>query len=443
MSNSYQRTEVVNHVSNTDHDTSITNLDDLNSSYNLNNNLLSNFNIISTKWYKIKYYVFAAITAIILIWLISDITSSSTSTPSIIPSSSDDAVQSKSDICESKDYFKQTLKEQYTATFQIIKNAENANKYEASGVIYDSSRDVFWVVFDSLYALGKITSDLMRSSDNILVHPLNNVNSDYFNGQDSGFEGITRDAATDILYILTESVLFKNNKNKIVYHPIIRSAKYDEMSAYTVNAICAIDFIAPSDNKGFEGLNLIHIDGQKYFVGLCEGNHCESGSKGKESGNGRVVLIDFVPEMLSNNGGEYQYLIDVGIDCLYKTIKQFKLPSYIDFIDYSALQFRAHDMGQDNLYDLAIVSQESSSLWIGQVEWSVDDGPDFDVNDDNGKIYQFPKRNDCETVFCNVEGVTFINNSQFVMVSDEAKKDGKQPWICGEKDQSIHIFKIV
>ena len=187
---------------------------------------------------------------------------------------------------------------------------------------------------------------------------------------------------------------------------------------------------------------MITIDDKKYFVGLCEGNHCKAGSKGKDSGNGRIVLIEFEPEILTNDPGQYQYLVNIGINCLYKQIKTFKLPSYIDFIDYSALQFRAKNQGQNNMYDLAVVSQESSALWIGQVQWSVANGPDFSVNEDEGELYQFPKRGDCDTVFCNVEGVTFINNNQFVAVSDKAKNGGKQPWVCGEKDQSINIFKL-
>ena len=232
-----------------DDDVSVTDLDDLNSAYILKNNLLSHFNFASMKWHKVKYYVIAGIAVSVLILVMSS--SSSPRASSMAPLSTDDAVQSN-DICEAKDYFKQVLKEEYTATFQIIKDAQDAQRFEASGVVYDASRDVFWVVFDSLHALGKITSDMMRSSDNLLVHPVNanNVNSDYFDGKDSDFEGITLDETTDTLYILTESVLFKDNKNKVVYHPVIREAEYDELSTYTVTSLCAADFEAPSDNKG-------------------------------------------------------------------------------------------------------------------------------------------------------------------------------------------------
>merc|ERR1712129_69798 len=97
------------------------------------------------------------------------------------------------------------------------------------------------------------------------------------------------------------------------------------------------------------------------------------------------------------------------------SMTQYKLPSYIDFTDYSAMQHKSSDIGGDNVYDLAVVSQESSSLWIGKVEWSLQDGPNFEKSaESESKLYEFPKRGECETFFCNVEGVAFINNNQFV-----------------------------
>ena len=265
---SYQTTEINLGDGVDDDDVSVTDLDDLNSAYILKNNLLSNFNFASMKWHKVKYYVIAAIAVSVLILLMSSPSSSSSS--SMAPFSTDDAVKSK-DICEANDYFKRVLKEEYTATFQIIKDAQDAQRFEASGVVYDASRDVFWVVFDSLHALGKITSDIMRSSENLLVHPVNanNVNSDYFNGKDSDFEGITLDETTDTLYILTESVLFKDNMNKVVYHPVIRQAKYDERSTYTVTSLCAVDFEAPSDNKG---MFLVRKPCPNPFSNVADGN---------------------------------------------------------------------------------------------------------------------------------------------------------------------------
>ena len=49
---------------------------------------------------------------------------------------------------------------------------------------------------------------------------------------------------------MTESVEFKNNDGKTVYHPVIRSVRYNDGATYTVDRMCAVDFEAPSDNKG-------------------------------------------------------------------------------------------------------------------------------------------------------------------------------------------------
>eukprot|EP01084_Bolivina_argentea_P184870 318838_1 len=99
--------------------------------------------------------------------------------------------------------------------------------------------------------------------------------------------------------------------------------------------MCVVDFLDASYNKGFESLNLIEIDGQKYFVGLCEGNYCDAGSKGKDPGHGRMILINYEPQVLTTDDTEYTYLMDDGIDCIYTVVDQYKLPNYIDFIDYS------------------------------------------------------------------------------------------------------------
>jgi len=179
----------------------------------------------------------------------------------------------------------------------------------------------------------------------------------------------------------------------------------------------------------------VNVDGMKYFVGLCEGNHCAKGDKGEDAGNGRLVLFGFGQRQILEE--EYQYLVDVGIGCLYSTIQTVHLPQEIEFIDYSALQFRPRNESGDN-FDVVVVSQQSAALWVGTAEWTQSEG----LQIGNGTSYQFPKGGDCETQFCNVEGVAMLSETEFVMVSDKVKGKGKQPWICGAKEQSIHIYKV-
>jgi hypothetical protein len=45
------------------------------------------------------------------------------------------------------------------------------------------------------------------------------------------------------------------------------------------------------------------------------------------------------------------------------------------------------------------------------------------------------------TVYCNVEGVSWVSADTVVVVSDRAKRNG-QDERCRAKDQSIHVFVI-
>ena len=53
---------------------------------------------------------------------------------------------------------------------------------------------------------------------------------------------------------------------------------------------------------------------------------------------------------------------------------------------------------------------------------------------------QFPRDEQGEVIFCNVEGVTWGSKELLVTVSDRMKQD--QDERCGECDQSIQVFRI-
>jgi hypothetical protein len=83
------------------------------------------------------------------------------------------------------------------------------------------------------------------------------------------------------------------------------------------------------------------------------------------------------------------------------------------------------------LYKVAITSQASSKLWIGTFNaktWSFG----------SGTTYEFPKSGS-QTIYCNVEGVTFLSSTRIAVVSDAANENQPE---CLDKDQSIHIFDI-
>jgi len=114
------------------------------------------------------------------------------------------------------------------------------------------------------------------------------------------------------------------------------------------------------------------------------------------------------------------------------TLETLNLPETVDFTDYSSIGTLAYPDDPDR-YRVAISSQEDSRVWIGQLnikDWSFS----------HGKIYDFPRNANCEIVYCNIEGIHWLNEHLLVATSDKMKS--KQPHQCFEKDQSVHIFAL-
>ena len=93
-----------------------------------------------------------------------------------------------------------------------------------------------------------------------------------------------------------------------------------------------------------------------------------------------------------------------------------------EFKDYAGMSYRDGK--------LAIVSQKSSRLWVGDV-----DEKGRKIVKGSERVYRFPSKG-----YCNVEGIAWLTGDMLVAVSDRKKK--KQPDVCARKDQSIHIFHI-
>lgn len=83
---------------------------------------------------------------------------------------------------------------------------------------------------------------------------------------------------------------------------------------------------------------------------------------------------------------------------------------------------------------VAVVSQENVMLWIGVFQEH-----NWNWRDD-GQTYSFPRTDNGEIHYGNVEGVSWITKDRIVAVSDRKKKDQAEQ--VAEKDQSIHIFDI-
>jgi hypothetical protein len=105
-----------------------------------------------------------------------------------------------------------------------------------------------------------------------------------------------------------------------------------------------------------------------------------------------------------------------------------KLPEQLRFVDYSSVAL-AGDR-------LCVVSQSSAALWVGTLarsDWRVDD---------LGVVHEFPLNPKGRTVYCNVEGVSWLSGNQVVVVSDKANPK-KHKRRCEANDQSVHVFKLV
>ncbi len=179
-----------------------------------------------------------------------------------------------------------------------------------------------------------------------------------------------------------------------------------------------LDFPVKRENKGIEGLSYLRYrsaseaPAHDYLLGMCEGNACKSGSAGREPGQGRI-------QVFRQTAGDWQHAGTI------------KLPRSVLFEDYAGLDLRDGVM--------AVVSQVSSALWVGRVR-SDPAGLD-DLFEDEGRTYLFPRNQNGRTVYCNVEGVTWLPDRRLAVVSDWANPD-KQASRCRRKDQSIHIFKL-
>lgn len=268
--------------------------------------------------------------------------------------------------------------------YKLLKGYDSGDKFEASGVYYLNG--YFYVACDNMYKIAKIKSTLpQNSTDNSLLSS---------GSGDSNFEGITYDDNnTPNFFVVEESV--QNGSN---YQPRIR--EYDASMNYQNSLWADYYFTSGNSNKAFEGIAWVFRGGDDYILGLVEGT-------------GKIPVL----KKTSN---------------LWQKVAEITLPSSVTFNDYSDITVYGNKV--------AITSQEDSQLWIGTLDatsWTIT----------GGTAYEFPKGSSSGVVgagsnvlYGNIEGISFINDTQIVVVSDKAKSD--QPSYQTYKDQSIHIFNL-
>ncbi len=263
-------------------------------------------------------------------------------------------------------------------------------RLEASGVL---ARDgLFYVIFDNLPHIACIGAELSRSAaaNHVIEHD---------RGHRRGFEDIACDARNGHFYVLIESL----PRGRATFMAAVQ--EYDINFGYIGTAW--LDFPLDRPNKGLEGLTCVHRQGRTYLLGLCEGNRCQGGAAGRVPGGGRVHVFQ--------RGRRH-----------WNRVAKIRLPETVLFADYSGIAVTGDR--------IAVVSQVSSALWVGNLApsaWQVTGA---------GTSYALPRHADGGILYGTAEGVSWIAPDQVVIVSDKAKP--QQDRRCRAKDQSIHIFRI-
>lgn len=284
-------------------------------------------------------------------------------------------------------------------------------KFEASGLTFFNGSYI--VVFDSLQELGVVQPALeYLGSGNYLAGEA---------GPEPSYEAICVRTKANTLLAINEG----KQEGKVWF------AKAHELQIMPDGSLkqlqmCHIDFPLPEgDKKGWEGAEYLDKgpDGE-LLLGLCEGNHCEgSDGRGKDRGNGQIV----VTKLAEGDG------LQGNSSCVWKTEKIIKIPKTANFLDYSDLAIQPS--ANSSVARVLITSQEDAAVWAGLLDL---EKLEFKGE---GVVLHFPRSSaDCKMVYCNIEGVHFIDDIRIMTVSDKAKKD--QDWRCVAKDQSIQTFAL-
>mmetsp|Transcript_21805 Transcript_21805/g.38547 ORF Transcript_21805/g.38547 Transcript_21805/m.38547 type:complete len:415 (+) Transcript_21805:108-1352(+) len=289
-----------------------------------------------------------------------------------------------------------------------VDSAALLEKFEASDIMASEQGEEFYVVFDNSFKIGRLDRVWGSKSKSLATNKLlewpGNAESD------SQFEAIAYNTSS-----LTYLVVEETHPNAKVPRALVHEIKIDGDEISLVRD-CSVAFEFSSANKGVEGASVFSAGDRSLLLALCEGNFCKGGKKGRQVGNGRILVLE--------------QSID-GKKCTYDVIQTLEIPSSVEFMDYSSLALYENKR-------IAITSQENSAVWVSEIKAS----KSGDLELAKGKVYDFPRNDLCEIKYCNIEGVYFESEDVLVAVSDAMKSHGRQPFICRDKGQSVHVFSI-
>jgi hypothetical protein len=260
---------------------------------------------------------------------------------------------------------------------------------EASGVV--ATDRYYYVIFDNVRRIARIHSGLQPGSKR---------HSWFGRARDGeGYEDIAFSPRTRRFYLLIEAEKHPDGTYKALIDECDEEGQYKRRRW--------VDFPFGKRNTGFEGLSAARWNGRDYLLALCEGNRCRAGRKGEKPGSGRVQVLQRAATV-------------------WKRVATIALPPSVRFKDYSAVALRGTR--------IAVVSQETSRLWIGTLRFR-----DWTITA-RGTIYDLPQTKKGKPKYCTIEGLSWLSARTFVMVSDLSK--GAHHKRCRKRDQSIHIFRI-
>jgi hypothetical protein len=263
-------------------------------------------------------------------------------------------------------------------------------RLEASGVL--ALDGWFWVIFDNLPHVARIDPALVAGDPRttLIQRPARAV----------GYEDIAHDPVSGDFFLLVEAARDGRGGWRAQVHEL--DAELRPLAARW------LDYPLDRPNKGIEGLTCVRRNGRRHLLGLCEGNRGRGGRAGRLPGGGRVhVFTEGGPERWDH-------------------AHTIRLPESLRFTDYSSISVAADR--------IAVVSQESSALWVGRFA-----GSGWDLLDD-GVTFVLPRDARGRTLYGTVEGVSWLAEDEVVVVSDRAKR--AQPARVRTKDQSVHVFAL-
>jgi hypothetical protein len=330
-------------------------------------------------------------------------------------------------LCEQRLYSHLTLKTAHEIPVVALLGKDDVDgrhaTFEASCIL--KVGDFVYTVDDDTPAIGKMHYSLQYSHQlNTLLQPDSTRAAE--DTDEGGFEAIFYDKDSGLFGAVVEAVALDKAAEGAVqkYHSVVHELRFNNDNTYTTMNECPCDYEFMAANKGFEGAAFVKdpSDGTNYLLGLCEGNFCVGGRHGRTPGNGRVIVLKRATNVV---------LAGKTWPCAWQTQRVINLPKSADFVDYSAIAL--HSSGTK----VAVASQESAKVWIGGFNPST-----FELIDEGHRVMNFPRDGDCNVVYCNIEGLDWLNSNMLVAASDQMKDWGRQSYRCLAKDQSIHVFVV-